>query len=141
MLGETFVNHLFFDWRLEKNYADKMGCKDEHMSNSPYADNLKFIYKDNLNELIIAHLNINSMRNKLDFLVDKIKGNIEITSVYGGRGEGRLKKIEISSFKKYRVLKKAFFTRKVLKKSFVKFSKILIPQNCTKKYICKILTT
>ena len=42
-------------------YTDKMGCNDEHMSNSPYSDNLKFIRKDNLNKLIIAHLNINSI--------------------------------------------------------------------------------
>ena len=55
-----------------------MDCNDGHMSNSPYADNLKFIRKDNLNKLIIAHLNINSIRNKFDFLVDKIKGNVDI---------------------------------------------------------------
>ena len=58
-----------------------MGCNDEHMSNSPYADNLKFIHKDNLNKLIIAHLNINSIRNKFDFLVDEIKENVDIMMV------------------------------------------------------------
>ena len=62
-------------------YTDKMGCNDEHMSNSPYSDNLKFIRKDNLNKLIIAHLNINSIRNKFDFLVDKIKGNVDIMMI------------------------------------------------------------
>ena len=83
VIGETFVNHLsnIFDWRLETNYTDKMGCNDEHMSNSPYADNLKFIRKDNLNKLIIAHLNINSIRNKFDFLVDKIKKNVDIMMI------------------------------------------------------------
>ena len=51
------------------------------MCNSPYADNLKFIRKDNLNKLIIAHLNKSSVRNKFDFLVDKIKGNVNIMMV------------------------------------------------------------
>ena len=58
-----------------------MGFKDEHMYNSPYADNLKFIRKDNLNKLIIAHLHINSIRNKFDFLVHKIKGNVDIMMI------------------------------------------------------------
>ena len=58
-----------------------MGCNDEDMSNSPYADNLKFIRKDNLNKLITAHLNISSIRNKFDFLVDRIKGNVDITMI------------------------------------------------------------
>ena len=34
--------------------------------------------KDNLNKLIFAHLNINSIRNKFDSLVDAIKYNIDI---------------------------------------------------------------
>ena len=36
---------------------------------------------DNMNKLIIAHLNINSIRNNFDFLVDKIKGNIDIIMI------------------------------------------------------------
>ena len=59
----------------------KIGCNDEHMSNTRYVDNLKFIRKDNLNKLIIAHLNINSIRSKFDFLVDKIKGNVDIMMI------------------------------------------------------------
>ena len=51
-----------------------MGYNDEHMSNSPYAENLTFIRKYNLNNLIIAHWNLNSIRNEFAFLVDKIKG-------------------------------------------------------------------
>ena len=39
-------------------YMDKIGCNDEHMSNSPNADNLKFILKGSLNKLIIARLRI-----------------------------------------------------------------------------------
>ena len=55
-----------------------MGCNNEHMSNSSYAENLKFIRKYNLNESIIVHWNINSIRNEFDFLVDKIKGSVDI---------------------------------------------------------------
>ena len=55
-----------------------MGCNYVHMPNSSCADNTKFICKDNLNKLITAHSNINSVRNKFDFLVDKIKGNVHI---------------------------------------------------------------
>ena len=51
------------------------------MSNSPYADILKFIREDNLNKLIIAQLDINSIRKKFDFLVDKIKGNVDIMMI------------------------------------------------------------
>ena len=34
--------------------------------------------KDNLNKLIFAHLNFNSIRNKFDFVADIIKDNIDI---------------------------------------------------------------
>ena len=51
------------------------------MSESAYTDNLKFIRIDNLNKLIIAHLNINSIRNKFDFLVNKIEGNVDILMI------------------------------------------------------------
>ena len=52
------------------------------MFNCPYAINLKFIYKDSLNNLIIAHLYIKFIRNKFDFLVDKIKGNADIVMAF-----------------------------------------------------------
>ena len=48
------------------------------MSKHSYADDLKYIRLDNLNKLVIAHLNINSIRNKFDLLVEKIKGNVDI---------------------------------------------------------------
>ena len=53
----------------------------------------------------------------------------------------RRKKSKFHNLKILGYEKKAFFTQKVLKKSFVKLCKILIPQNFIKKYICKILTT
>ena len=39
---------------------------------------LQTLRKDNLNKLISAHLNINSVRNKFDSLADVIKYNIDI---------------------------------------------------------------
>ena len=48
---------------------------------SPYAGNVKFIGKDDLNKLIIAHLNMNSIRKKFEFLVDKVKGNVDIMMI------------------------------------------------------------
>ena len=46
-----------------------------------YSDNLKFVRKDDINNVIIAHLNINSLRNKINFLSEKEKGNIDILMV------------------------------------------------------------
>ena len=101
----------------EKINVDNVGCNDEHMCNSPYADNLKFICKDNpflanvpilyplktpenlwfssvfrgykmgtlarngFKKSIIAYLNINSIRNNFDFLVDKIEKNVDIKMI------------------------------------------------------------
>ena len=37
--------------------------------------------KKNINRVIIAHININSIRYKFDLLVDGIKGNIDILMI------------------------------------------------------------
>ena len=58
-----------------------MGWNDEHMSKFLYDDNLKFIRKENLNKLIVTHLNINSIRNKFGFLLNKIKGNVDVITI------------------------------------------------------------
>ena len=39
--------------------------------------NLKDICVNNVNRLIFGHLNINSLRNKFDFLCEQIKGYID----------------------------------------------------------------
>ena len=48
---------------------------------------LQVILKDNLNKLIFAHLNINSIRNKSDSLADIIKDNINILMISGTKSE------------------------------------------------------
>ena len=77
VLGKTFVNHIssIFNCRLT-NCTENSG--DEYMSKHSYADDLKYICLDNLNKLVIVHLNINSIRNKFDFFLEKIKGNVDI---------------------------------------------------------------
>ena len=41
-------------------------------------ESLKAIRKRNLNRIVVAHLNINSLRNKFDYLIEQIMGNIYI---------------------------------------------------------------
>ena len=54
MFGEIFVNlyQISSIDGLKRNYTNKVGFTDEHLSNSPY----------NLNRLITAYLNINSQK-------------------------------------------------------------------------------
>ena len=42
---------------------------------------LNSLRKDNLDKLIVAHLNINSIRNKFDYLSEKIRGKKDILLV------------------------------------------------------------
>ena len=42
---------------------------------------LKSLSKDNLNEFILAHLNINSIRNKFELLSEQIKGNADVSMI------------------------------------------------------------
>ena len=42
---------------------------------------MKALRSDNLNKLIFAHININSVRNKLEFLSTQVKGNIDVLMV------------------------------------------------------------
>ena len=56
-------------------------CKSERLDISSYdpsLSSLKFVRRKNLCRIIFAHLNINSLRNKFDALVDQIKGNVDI---------------------------------------------------------------
>ena len=41
----------------------------------------KSLRKDNLNKLIFAHLNINSIRNKFELLSEQIKDNVNILMI------------------------------------------------------------
>ena len=50
-------------------------------SNRYFEDQLSSLRKKNLNRLFLAHLNINSMRNKFYQLVSGIKGNIDVLMI------------------------------------------------------------
>ena len=43
--------------------------------------NLKNIISKNFNSIVIANLNINSLRKKLDLLPDQIKGNLDVLAI------------------------------------------------------------
>ena len=42
---------------------------------------LKVLRKTSLDKLVIAHLKINSIRNKFDMFVEQVKGNIDILMI------------------------------------------------------------
>ena len=41
----------------------------------------KDIQIENLNHIVLAHLNINSLRNELDLLADQIKRNVDVLAI------------------------------------------------------------
>ena len=56
-------------------------CKSKLPSisvNSISVRNIRAVRKINLKRIILGHLNINSIRNKFNKLVDQIKGNVDI---------------------------------------------------------------
>ena len=61
---------------MKEKHEDSNAIVD-HMSNIQ----LKSIRIKNLNKIIIGHLNINSLRNKFDFLVTQVKGSIDILMI------------------------------------------------------------
>ena len=48
------------------------------MKDSGEVKDLAHFRKCNQNKLVIAHININSLRNKFELLTEKIKGNVDI---------------------------------------------------------------
>ena len=42
---------------------------------------MKSIRRENTNNLAFAHININSLRNKFELLVDQVKGNIDVLMI------------------------------------------------------------
>ena len=50
-------------------------------TNSDVYSNLENMCQNNSKKIIISHLNINSVRNKFDFLADIVKENIDILMI------------------------------------------------------------
>ena len=45
-------------------------------------ENLTFLKKRKQNKLVIAHLNINSLKTNFDSLVEKMTGNVDIFVIF-----------------------------------------------------------
>ena len=66
------------------NISDKFEENESRFNT--YADmagnlDLRILRKRNINKLIIAHLNINSLRNKFDFLKEQIQDYVDILMI------------------------------------------------------------
>ena len=50
-------------------------------TNNASEKNLRLIRQENLNRIILAHLNINSIRNKFDLLANQTTGNVDVLAI------------------------------------------------------------
>jgi hypothetical protein len=62
-------------------YDNLLSDKEYKSNNSENVVSLKQIRRKNINRIIFAYLNINSLRNKFDFLVDQCKGNVDVLMI------------------------------------------------------------
>lgn len=53
-------------------------------------ENLTFLKKRKQNKLVIAHLNINSLKTNFDSLVEKMTGNVDIFVIFETKLNKRL---------------------------------------------------
>ena len=53
------------------------------VNNIDYNLDLRSLRKKNLNKILVAHLNISSLRNKFEFLIEQIERNIDILMISG----------------------------------------------------------
>ena len=87
-MSSTFVNEIsrVFNWQVADNNSsiNIEGCNTSVLHDinkvSDCNNTLKSLRKDNLNKLIFAHLNINSIQNKFELLSEQIKGNVLMIS-------------------------------------------------------------
>ena len=89
ILSNNFVNEIskVLHWQIDRgnsnanveecNFKDDLTAKKYDECNIT----LKTIRSDNANKLIFAHLNINSIRNKFEFLATQVKGKIDILMI------------------------------------------------------------
>ena len=69
---------------LENSKVSSTITCDEFNTKKPKENtNLNFIRKGNFNRLVLAHININSIRNKFDTLAQQITNNIDILMISG----------------------------------------------------------
>ena len=84
ILSSTLTQHIsnVFSWKLSgitSCYNDSESYFEENESS--YLKQTKEKCKDNLDKLIFVHLNINSIRNKFDFLSEQNRSNVDVLLV------------------------------------------------------------
>ena len=87
LLGNNFLKHLrytFWDdidsncFEVNVNECESELDLPDHLSDVVSERSLKEICTKNLNRIVLAHLDINSLRNKFNILTDQITGNVDI---------------------------------------------------------------
>ena len=76
-----FLRSNFWDAEFLNCFVESKEHKSERhdiSSDDPSFSSLKSVRRKNLRRVIFAHLNLNSLRNKFDALVDQIKRNVDI---------------------------------------------------------------
>ena len=89
ILRNNFVNEIskVLHWQIDRGHSnanvEECNFKDDLTAKKYNECNitLKTIRCDNVNNLIFAHLNINSIRNKSEFLATQVKGKIDILMI------------------------------------------------------------
>ena len=61
--------------------SNTVTCDDFSAKKPEDNTNLNFIRKGNFNRLVLAHININSIRNKFDILVQQIINNVDVLMI------------------------------------------------------------
>ena len=64
-------------------------------SDDPSFSSLKSVRRKNLRRIIFAYLNINSLRNKVDALLDRMKGNVDILVISETKLDDLLRKANL----------------------------------------------
>ena len=64
-----------------KRESVSLNTSIQNNENEFFGEKLKSLHIANLNRIIIAEININSIRNKLDALISGIRGNIDILAI------------------------------------------------------------
>ena len=94
LLSDIFlkeINHAF-NWQFRKENSDSEECisnltfKGQKIID--YKNTLKTIRGDNLNKLIFAHLNINSIRNEFEELITQVKGTVDVLMISETKTDG-----------------------------------------------------
>ena len=76
-LTAVFFQHMQGPDSQERNFSYSPICN----KTGDYKAALKAIWQKNFNNLIVAHLKVNSLSNKLELLCDQIKGTIDVLMI------------------------------------------------------------